>query len=88
MVVLRIYGARAIFLLFYDDQDAELESNEMEIGLSGSISIQKNISISMEQFYPQSTTWDQNIVAIIHIYGDRAIYILWSPRSWIWVTSK
>ena len=31
MVILHTYGARAIFLLFYDDQDTENEKQEIEM---------------------------------------------------------
>ena len=41
VVILRIYGARAISLLFCNHQDTEPESQEMEIGAAGSISIHK-----------------------------------------------
>ena len=30
----------------------------------------------MGQQYPYSTIWEKNIVVIIHIYGARAIYLL------------
>ena len=33
IVIIHIYGAIAIFLLFFDDQDTESESWEMEIGV-------------------------------------------------------
>ena len=38
-----IYGARAIFLLFCDNQDTEYEPQEIEIGVTGPISTHKNI---------------------------------------------
>ena len=37
MVILHIYEARAISLLFYDPQVTESESLEVEIGVSGPI---------------------------------------------------
>ena len=30
----------------------------------------------MEQLYTYSTKWEDNIMVIIHIYGDRAIFLL------------
>ena len=44
MVILPIYGARAIFLLFCDHQDSGSESREMKIGVAGPIFTHKNIS--------------------------------------------
>ena len=35
LVVLHIYGARAIFLLFCDHQETESETREMNIGAAG-----------------------------------------------------
>ena len=35
--IIHIFGARAIFLLFYDNQDTESESRGIEIGVSGPI---------------------------------------------------
>ena len=35
VVILHINGARAIFLLFFDHQDTESESREMEICVAG-----------------------------------------------------
>ena len=45
MGIIHIYGARAIFLLFYDNQDTESESQETEIGIYGTILTQKNQSL-------------------------------------------
>ena len=42
MLILHIYGARAIFLLFCNHQDTESESREMEIGVAGLIFTNKN----------------------------------------------
>ena len=73
MAIIHIYGARVIFLLLYDNQDTESESQEIEIDISGPIFTHKNTKGSMGQWYPYSTILEQNIVAIIHIYGARAI---------------
>ena len=53
-----IYGARASFILFWDHQDTESESQEIEIGVAGPISTQKNIKGPMEQRYPYPTIWE------------------------------
>ena len=44
VVILHIYGARSIFLIFYDHQDTESEQPEIEIGVAGPIFAQKKIS--------------------------------------------
>ena len=41
MVLLHIYGALAILILFCDHQDTESESLDMEIGVAGPILTQK-----------------------------------------------
>ena len=48
----------------------------MEIGISGKILTHKNTKVYMGQQYPYPIIWEKNIVAIIHIYGDIAIVIL------------
>ena len=61
----------------------------MEIGFFGPIFIQKNISRFMGQRYPQYTIWEKNIIVILHIYGDRAIYLFFynhqdtESESWV-----
>ena len=37
VIMVHIYGARAIFLLFFDNQDTKSESQKMEIGATGPI---------------------------------------------------
>ena len=50
MVILHIYGARAIFLLFFDDQDTESESWEEKMITSKLIFTHKiYIKVSMGQ---------------------------------------
>ena len=44
VVILRIYGARTIFLLFCDDKDTEYEQQEIEMNTSQLIFTHKNIS--------------------------------------------
>ena len=48
----------------------------MEIGVAEPIFTHKNIKGSMVQQYPYPKRWEQNSVAIIHIYGARAILLL------------
>ena len=55
VVVIHIYGGRAIFQLFCDNQDTESNSCEMEIGVSGPIFTHKNIKVLIGQWYPYST---------------------------------
>ena len=81
VVILHIYGAIAIFLLFCDRQDAEYESQEMEIGIAGPIFTSKNIKCLMGQQYPYSASLEENIVVFIHIYGIRAILLLFCDHQ-------
>ena len=73
MVILRIYGALAIFPLFCDHQDTESEAWGIEIGVDEPIFTRGNTKISMGQRYPCHTIWGK-IVAINHIHGARAIF--------------
>ena len=41
MAVIYIYGPRSIFLVFFDNQDIESESQDLEVGVSGPIFPQK-----------------------------------------------
>ena len=52
MVIIHIYGARAIFLLFFDHQDSESERQYVVIFVAVPISTSKNIS---------KAPWDDNI---------------------------
>ena len=52
MVMIHIYGARGIFLLFYDDQDTTSEYWEIEMSTSQLIFTHKNISKAL---------WDNNM---------------------------
>ena len=47
-----VYGARAILLLFYDHQDNESESTN--------INTEKNVKDYMGQQYPYPTIWVKN----------------------------
>ena len=57
MVVLHIYGDRAIFLLFYYHQDTESESCEIEMSISQPIFTHNNIKGSMVELHPYSIKW-------------------------------
>ena len=46
------------------------------MGVAGPILTQKIFKGSMIKWYPYSTRWEQNTVAIIHIYEARAIFLL------------
>ena len=74
-VILHVFGALAIFLLFCDDQETESESLEMEIGVVGPILNHKNnMKGPMGQLYPYSTKWVKCFLVILRIYGARAIF--------------
>ena len=48
----------------------------MGIIVSGLIFIDKNIKVSMGQRYTYPTRWEKNVVTILHIYGARAVFLL------------
>ena len=62
-VILHIYGARAISLLFCVHQDFESDSCEICISIYQPIFTQESRKGSMGQWYPDSTIWVKNIVA-------------------------
>ena len=74
VVILHIYGTRAIFLLFRGHQDTEYKWYEIEMSISKPIFTQKNTKVIMGQWYPYSTIWEKNIAIIIHISGAWAIF--------------
>ena len=77
VAILHIYGARTIFLLFCYHQDTKSESRDIEICVAGPIFPQgKNTKGSIVKWYPYPKIWANNIVAIIHIYGSRANFLL------------
>ena len=75
MSIIHIYGDRGIVLLLNHNQDNKYESCEIEMGVAGPIFTKKTKGY-MGQQYSYSTRWEKNIVAIIHIYVDRAIFPL------------
>ena len=81
VAILHIYRARAISLLFCDHQDTKSESQDKEIDVPRPIFTHNNIKISNGQWYPYSIIWEQNIVVIIHIYGARAISLLFCDHQ-------
>ena len=76
MAIIHIYGASAIFLLFCDNQDTGSDSEEMEIGVSVPILSQKKIKRLFGTKIPILHNMGENIVAILYIYCDRAISLL------------
>ena len=54
----------------------DLSNWEIVNSVAGPIFTNKNIKGYMGQQYPYSTRWEQNIVAIIHIYWGRVISLL------------
>ena len=59
MLVLHMYGAVEMFLLFCYLQDTESESREMENGVAGPKYHRKNIKVSMGQLYLYYTRWQE-----------------------------
>ena len=80
VAIIHIYGARAILLLLYDNLDTESQSRDIIIDVSGPILTHKNIKASMGQQYIYHTIWEK-IVAILHIYGARAIFLLFGDHQ-------
>ena len=75
VVFLYVYCALAIFLLFWNYQDTESESQEMVMVRAGTILTQIKKG-AIGQLYSYYTRWVSTIVVILHIYGPRAIFIL------------
>ena len=48
----------------------------MKIGVAEPMLTQKKIKVSMGQRCPYSTKWVLKVVVILHIYGARAIFLL------------
>ena len=53
----------------------------MDIFVYGPIFTHENIKGSMGKWYPYSTWWEQKIVEILHIYGGRAISLLFCDHQ-------
>ena len=51
------------------------------LNISTNIHPLKIIKGSMGQLYPCSTIWDKDIVAILNIYGSRAIFLLFCDHQ-------
>ena len=81
LAIIYSYGARAIFPLFYNNQDTEYETYEIEVSVAGPIFTPKNIKGSMVQQYPFPTRWEKNIVVVLHIFGARAISLLFCDHQ-------
>ena len=54
---------------------------KIEIGVAWKIFINQNIKGSVRQWYPYSTRLDKDIVSIILIYGDRAIFLIFYDNT-------
>ena len=57
-------------------QDTVSESQEMKIGVARPIFTHINIKGSMGQRYIHSKIWEENVVAILHLYGAKAISLI------------
>ena len=76
MVVLHIYGALAIILLFCDHPDTGYKSSKMKIGVAEPILTQKREKKPLGQRYQYSTRWGNNIMVVLPVCGDLAIFLL------------
>ena len=65
------------FLLFCNHQDTESDPQEIEICVALTIFNQKYIKGSIGKRYPNPGKAEENIVVILHIYGARAIFLLY-----------
>ena len=75
VAIIHIYGAKAIFLIFSNHQDTEYKSRGMEISVAGLIFTHKYQRIhgtTISIFNKMR----ENILAIIRIYGARAILLI------------
>ena len=74
MTVIPVCGALTIFQIFFNYQDTESESREIESGVAGPILTRGG---GNQCLYGTTTSILYNMgvknVVIIHIYGDRAI---------------
>ena len=75
MVILPIYGSRAILLLFFYHLEYESESQEIDIMQLDQYSTRK-ISMTLWDNDLHITHDGRNYCSVIHIYGDRAIFLL------------
>ena len=78
VIILHIYGDRSIFLLFNDYQDTLSTEWNINDNFSTNIHQLKYTKGYMGQWYSHSTKWDKYTVVIIHIYGARAIILLFN----------
>ena len=76
MAMVHIYGARAISLIFSNHQDAQSESQEMEMSTSQPIFTHKKISKALWDNGIHTLQYWRNIVVIVNIYGASAILVL------------
>ena len=76
MVILHIYGARGIFLLFYDDKDTLSTKCKIKMSISQLMFTHKNIKSLYGTMISILYKTGEKIVTILHIYGDRAMFLL------------
>ena len=72
MAIIHIYGARAILLLFYDHQDNESESTNINT---------EKISKTIWDNNIHTPQYGWKIVVVIHIHGARAIFLLFCDHQ-------
>ena len=76
MVIIHIYGAIAIFLLFYDDQDTGSEECKIQMSKSQLIFTHLKTSKAILDIIFMLYRIGENIVEILYIYEDRDIFLL------------
>ena len=81
MAIIYIYGDRAISLIFYNNKDIESDSRDIEMCAPGPIFTQKNIRVCMGQQHPYHNRWEKNVASTNHIYGARAILLLFGDHQ-------
>ena len=64
----------------YEKYISKFGTRDIIIDVSGPILTHKNIKASMGQQYIYHTIWEK-IVAILHIYGARAVFLLFGDHQ-------
>ena len=76
IVIIHTFGAISIFYYFIITQRINMSNEELIFVWRKQYSSRKALKCSVGQQYPYSTRWEQNIVSILHIYGARAILLI------------
>ena len=81
VVILHIYGARAISYYFLITQTLNLSNEKQKLVYLYQYPPIRNIKGYMGQKYLYSTIREKNIVVLIHIYGARSIFLLFCDHQ-------